>query len=172
MSVDHQTAKSGTLRTARNWPEVPVEKACEITGGEPFAWLGETPVGAVQRCGKGEVIVIGFGSRFTDASMGVTGDAEPSDDLRKIYDVEYALLRWIIDPNAPPPAKKPIGGQAVGPRSAADGLIAAAAGRVCMAVRSSAFRRKCRPKNRLKPELRTDFAAARSSLRAAAAVVK
>jgi hypothetical protein len=105
LKVDRRTEKSGTLRTAEKWPEVPVENVCEIRGGEPFAWIGDVPVGAVCRVGEGSVTVIGFGARFTDANMGITGDAEPGADLRKIYDLQFSLFRWILASSAVPPSE-------------------------------------------------------------------
>ncbi|MCC6124610.1 MAG: hypothetical protein IT426_06595 [Pirellulales bacterium] len=104
LAVEHKNAKTGTLRTAGKWPEVPVENACEVRGGEPFAWIGDAPVGATCRVGKGSITVVGFGSRFTDANAGVTGDAEPNADLRKIYDLQFSLFRWILAPSKDPPS--------------------------------------------------------------------
>lgn len=43
------------------------------------------------------VAVVGIGSRFTDARMGVTGDVMPDERLRSVYDVVYSLLRWLVE---------------------------------------------------------------------------
>jgi hypothetical protein len=45
---------------------------------------------------------VGFGSRFSDAQLGVTPDAIPSGDLLKAYELEYTLLRRIIAADTPP----------------------------------------------------------------------
>jgi hypothetical protein len=42
------------------------------------------------------VIALGFGSRFGDAQMGVTGDVVPDEKLRNVFDLQFALLRAII----------------------------------------------------------------------------
>ena len=54
------------------------------------------PIAATVRHGKGTVTVIGFGSRFADAYMGVTGDVVPDDELRKVFDVQFLMLKTII----------------------------------------------------------------------------
>jgi hypothetical protein len=99
-------------------PSVPVTSAAEVAGGQPVARLlaaadqaaavaaataaATAPVIAAGcRFGKGSVTVIGFASRFADANMGVTGDMEPSDDLRKVYEFEFQLLRQILGVAAP-----------------------------------------------------------------------
>ena len=54
--------------------------------------------------------VVGFGSRFNDAQMGVTGDIVPDEKLREIFEVEFSLLRWLVEgqPGKPaPPAAPP-----------------------------------------------------------------
>ncbi|HUU18329.1 MAG TPA: hypothetical protein VMW72_14360 [Sedimentisphaerales bacterium] len=55
-----------------------------------------TPVAARVRHGKGTVTVIGFGSRFADAYMGVTGDVVPDDQLRKVFDLQFMILKDIV----------------------------------------------------------------------------
>jgi hypothetical protein len=46
-------------------------------------------------------VAIGFGSRFADPSMGVTGDIVPDAELRKVFDLRFALLRAIIQDQLP-----------------------------------------------------------------------
>ena len=59
-------------------------------------WIGQTPVATQAHHGKGSLTVIGFGSRFADADMGVTGDVVPDAELHKVFDLQFALLRYII----------------------------------------------------------------------------
>jgi hypothetical protein len=53
-------------------------------------------VAARVRHGKGTVTVVGFGSRFADAYMGITGDVVPDDGLRKVFDLQFAILKAIV----------------------------------------------------------------------------
>ena len=48
--------------------------------------------------------VVGFGNRFTDPNMGVTGDVVPDEGLKAVYKVQFWLLRAMIDdkPADPP----------------------------------------------------------------------
>jgi hypothetical protein len=96
MSVDHQTNHSGDM-TAAGYPTINVAGACEIKGGQPFAYLNGRPVGATARFGKGTVTAIGFGVRFNDLNMGVTGDVVPDQKLREVYEVQYRLFRSLIE---------------------------------------------------------------------------
>jgi hypothetical protein len=110
LAVDHATNFSGTLAAKDGWPAIPISSACKITGGEPLLSFDGAPPGAdkppvvaaTAKLGKGTVTVIGFSSRFTDFNMGVTGELEPDPELRKVYEVEYRLLRRIIDPAGQP----------------------------------------------------------------------
>lgn len=54
------------------------------------------PVAAKVRHGKGTVTVIGFGSRFADTYMGVTGDVIPDDELRKVFDLQFTIFKAIV----------------------------------------------------------------------------
>ena len=94
----------GTLSNTAGWPAVPVEATHEINGGQALFHLDGRPVGAVARRGKGAVVAIGFGSRFADPSMGITGDVVPDADLRKVFDLQFALLRAIVQDQLPPAA--------------------------------------------------------------------
>jgi hypothetical protein len=91
----------GTLSNAAGWPAVPVEAAHEIVGGQALFLLDGKPVGAVARRGKGAGVAIGFGSRFADPSMGVTGDVVPDAELRKVFDLQFALLRAVLQDQLP-----------------------------------------------------------------------
>jgi hypothetical protein len=88
--------QTGALSGPSGWPAVPVDAANEVTGGRALFHLGGKPIGAVAGRGQGTVVALGFGSRFSDAQMGVTGDVVPDDNLRKVFDLQFALLRAII----------------------------------------------------------------------------
>jgi hypothetical protein len=84
-------------------PQLTVMSALEVEGGMPVAQLvtgapsiPPVTVAAGGQFGKGSVTVIGFASRFNDANMGVTGDIEPGEALRPVYEFEYELLRRIL----------------------------------------------------------------------------
>ena len=93
--------QKGTLANSAGWPAVPVEATQEITGGQALFHLDGKPVGALVRRGKGTVVAIGFGSRFADPSMGVTGDVVPDAELRKVFDLQFALLRALVQDQLP-----------------------------------------------------------------------
>jgi hypothetical protein len=42
------------------------------------------------------VVALGFGSRFSDAQMGVTGDVVPDAELRQVFDLQFALVRSLM----------------------------------------------------------------------------
>jgi hypothetical protein len=98
----------GVLAGPEGWPAVAVEAAGAVQGGTPLLRLGQTPVAATVRHGRGAVTVLGFGSRFTDAQMGVTGDVIPDAELRQVFELQFRLLRWILSP-------VPQGASATGP---------------------------------------------------------
>ena len=50
--------------------------------------------------------MLGFGSRFSDTNMGVTGDIVPKDDMRAVYEVQFSLLRAIMERRLPGVGKK------------------------------------------------------------------
>jgi hypothetical protein len=103
MSVARDAELRGMLKTAQELAPVPVSSAVEVGGGQPFAWIDGRPVGAWRTFGSGTVVVVGYGDRFCDQQMGITGDVEPDADMTKVYDQHYALLRAII-------AGQPLGG--------------------------------------------------------------
>ena len=87
LALDSSSALSGPLKGEAKWPSIAVTDASPVKGGEPFAWVEGRPVAARASFGEGSVTVLGFGSRFTDANMGGTGDVVPDDELRRVYDV-------------------------------------------------------------------------------------
>ncbi len=108
MQVDRTTHERGDVTTPSEWPGgVPVSSACVVTGGRPFILLNGKPVAAQALHGGGTVTVVGFGSRFVDSAMGITGDVEPNPDLRRVFDLQFALIRWIIEGHPGPPATGP-----------------------------------------------------------------
>ncbi len=96
ITVGRSARISGMLQTAA-WPVIPIQNAAVVSGGEPFAWVEGEPVGTTIRYGKGRVTVIGLGSRFNDASMGVTADTIPDENLRRVFDVQFGLLKAIVE---------------------------------------------------------------------------
>jgi hypothetical protein len=88
-----QTSAEAPLKLADGATEVTLETSCEIAGGEPLAWLGEMPVAARSRYGRGTVTAIGCGALFNDAKMGVHWLPEPSPEVRRRYEVLYTFLR-------------------------------------------------------------------------------
>lgn len=109
MSVNHQTNLSGDL-IAAGYPTIQAAGVCEVVGGEAFANINGRAVGAAVKQGKGSVTVIGFGVRFNDLNMGVTGDAVPDERLREVYETEFRLLRSLVEgPSATQPGNtKPL----------------------------------------------------------------
>jgi len=101
LSVDHRQALAGPLSVPEGWPSVPVEAACEVKGGTPWASVQGRPVGTTAAVGNGTVTVIGFSSRFSDRKMGVTGDVVPDEKLRKVFDLQYGILRAIVEGKPP-----------------------------------------------------------------------
>lgn len=97
MSVDHSTELQGLVKTAPGLAPVPTSAAVAIHGGHPFAWIEGRPVGAWQTHAAGTVVVVGYGDRLCDRQMGVTGDIEPDADMRQVYDLEFALLRAVVE---------------------------------------------------------------------------
>ena len=104
LAVDYRQGFAGTLQTDDRLSEVAVADAVVTNGGEPFAWIDGQPVGTTAHMGEGAVTLIGFGSLFSDASMGTTADVEPNEELRNVFDLHFKLLRSIVegDPNRTP----------------------------------------------------------------------
>lgn len=104
VSVLREQPWKGLLSLGEGWPNVPVDLAYEVAGGEPVARLGPRPVAAVTEHGKGRVMVIGFGSLFNDHRMGMTWMLEPDAETRQRYDVLFALVGSLLrdEPVGPP----------------------------------------------------------------------
>jgi len=97
LSLMQGSPLNGTLTTPKGWPQVPVTSAWRIQGGNPIFTLKDIPVGAQVQYGQGTVAVLGFGSRFTDANMGKSSEIVPDEETRKIYDLEFSLIRAIVE---------------------------------------------------------------------------
>lgn len=106
LTVNHRTNLAGQVAGPAGWPAVQTEAACEVKGGRALAHLEGRPVAATVRFGEGTVTVIGFSDRFSDRNMGVTGDLEPDQTMRTVYEFEFKLIRAIVEgtlPAAPGP---------------------------------------------------------------------
>jgi hypothetical protein len=110
ISIDHDRRASGVLTSRFDWPEVPVADALAVKGGVPIAFVDGTPVAAARRSGKGLIVAVGFGNRFTDDNMGYSDHVEPNETERQVFEVQYRLIRAIVEsPPAefvPPPAEE------------------------------------------------------------------
>jgi hypothetical protein len=93
-------ALRGPLLGPPRWPRPTSLSACQVSGGTPFIHIGETPVAATARHGKGSVTVVAFSSLFNDANMGVTGDVIPDVAMRARYELEFALLGAVVGGSA------------------------------------------------------------------------
>ena len=115
LEVDHSVALDGKLAERAGLPAIKVEGACPVAGGVPLAHLEDQVVAAFTSHGEGTVTVIGFGSRFSDRDMGVTGDLVPNPELRKVFDYQFSLVRTIISDKLaePPDAGEAEDGQSV-----------------------------------------------------------
>ncbi len=96
MTVNHNRRLKGQLKASEDWPVIKIDSACATEGGKPLLWVENTPIAASVRHGKGTVTVIGFGSRFADAYMGITGDVVPDDQLRAVFDLQFKILKDIV----------------------------------------------------------------------------
>ena len=74
-------------------PSQTLAASCRIDGGQVLARIGETPVAAQVRFGRGLVTAVGFGSLFNDAAMGTHWLPPPEPETLQRYEVLYGLLR-------------------------------------------------------------------------------
>jgi hypothetical protein len=104
----------GELSIGPGWPKIKVTTSHEVTGGTPIMRIGDKPVAATASRGKGIVTVVGFGSRFSDANMGFSGDMDPDNDLRAVYGLDFELISSMIEtrPMKVPTRPKPTTGPA------------------------------------------------------------
>ena len=116
LSVSHDTSRKGQLTMAGNpgtmrsmvadgaRPAVEADWAGETQGGTPFMWVDGLAVAARQPYGQGEVMVIGCGSAFDDASLGVTWMLKATPDVQARSQMLFAFVRALAtgQPIAPP----------------------------------------------------------------------
>jgi hypothetical protein len=100
LSVDMASDVAGVLEPPAGWPAVPVESVRTVNGGEPLFTVAGQPVGARAGFGQGAVVLIGFGARFNDDHMGITTDIEPDAAMRQVYELEFRLLRHLMEETA------------------------------------------------------------------------
>lgn len=86
---------TGTSEGASALAGVKLENCLAVEGGTPFVKIEGRAVASAKRHGKGAVYAIGFASRFDDPGLGMTGDIIPNEETRKVYEMQYELLRRI-----------------------------------------------------------------------------
>jgi hypothetical protein len=96
LTVTRGTEHSGQLRAPEGWPSIRIDSSWAVEGGEPIMSVQDIPIAARARHGKGTVTVVGFGSRFADAYMGVTGDVVPDENLRKVFDLQFSIVKAAV----------------------------------------------------------------------------
>jgi hypothetical protein len=107
ISIDHGRCLSGALSVPSGWPQVSVEDALAVQGGTPFASVEGVPVGVSRMYDKGVIVVVGFGNRFTDDSMGYSDHSEPDEAERQVFELQYRLIREIVESSPPGPLPPP-----------------------------------------------------------------
>ena len=110
LAVHYATAPQGKLRLeSSDWPEIPTPAACHIEGGDPFMWVGQTPVAARTTHGKGTVTAIGFGALLNNQNMGSTWMMEPGPTELQNYNLLFELIESVVDnrPIRPRPVQNP-----------------------------------------------------------------
>jgi hypothetical protein len=71
-----------------------------VVGGDPLITTGSNKVVlARKKFGKGAVVVMGASKRFCDAQMGVSYSARPRANLMKVYFLQFAILRGLMNEN-------------------------------------------------------------------------
>ena len=102
LTVDHTQEADGILQTPTGWPEAIETTASRfVSGGTPFIAIDGKPVAAYARHGEGSVYVLGCGDRFNDDNMGITTDIEPTPQLRNVFELEFRILRAVVNRTQP-----------------------------------------------------------------------
>ena len=71
-----------------------------VSGGTPlFVTPGGDSVASVKRVGEGQVVACGLANRFTDARMGGSSRGVPNAEIRAVYELEFALMRGLVEKN-------------------------------------------------------------------------
>ena len=91
------TTQASTTATS----PIPVSNAVEVAADnakpDVLAKVTDKPVSLTIHHGKGTVTLVGYGTRFSDLNMGFTGDNPPDAAMRAVYQVEFDLIRRIVD---------------------------------------------------------------------------
>jgi hypothetical protein len=100
--LDLTSSTSTTQPATTSVSPVSVTNAVEVSvdkdaNAEILAKVTDKPVSLSVKHGKGSVTVVGYGSRFTDQNYGFTGDNEPDAAMRSAYQVQFDLIRKIVE---------------------------------------------------------------------------
>lgn len=100
LSFDGDPITEGRLVVEREegapWPRITIDPALGVSGGEPFAYLDRTSVGATIRHGQGAVTAVGFGSLFDDAQVGKSWDETAPEKGLVPYNVQSGIVRALM----------------------------------------------------------------------------
>jgi len=73
-----------------------------VTGGTVLLSTdANSPIAAYSQVGKGHLIVAGLADRFVDVQMGGSNRAVPDQEMRAVFELEFALLRGLVEGNLP-----------------------------------------------------------------------
>jgi len=97
LKILHTQAWKGILSLTDAWPSLAVEEGWEVSGGKAVARFGQRPVGAMADFGQGRVMALGFARMFNDTNLGGHWMLDVKGDVRKRYEVLYALLRLLVE---------------------------------------------------------------------------
>jgi hypothetical protein len=71
-----------------------------VSGGTPiFVTQSGAAVTSVEKVGQGQIIACGLADRFTDARMGGSSRGVPPPDIRAVFELEFALMRGLVEKN-------------------------------------------------------------------------
>jgi hypothetical protein len=102
LTIEREPLPDGALEAPTGWPQgVAGTSLRQVRGGTPLLHAQGKPVAAVVRRGKGIVVALGCGARFNDDNMGVTTDIEPSPALRDVFELEFRLVKAIVEDQLP-----------------------------------------------------------------------
>jgi len=101
LSVERKPCRGSSIREPGSGTRIcSLSLACPVTGGKAFLVTdaGE-PVAAWRDVGKGRLVVAGLAERFSDTRMGFSTRRIPDYELRAVYELEFALLRGLVNGN-------------------------------------------------------------------------
>jgi hypothetical protein len=102
LGVEARQAATGAVHNAGGEAVGSLTVGGVTRGGEPLLSLGgRAPVVAATRHGEGLVVVTAFARPFSDRSMGSTA-VVPNAEQRFLFEVEFWLLRGLVDGTFPP----------------------------------------------------------------------